>query len=307
MVPIPYESTPITPDINASRDRMPPSVDGNPVDLAPVIRSDVARALAEDIGSGDVTARLVPENEAAHARVISREAAVLCGSEWFDEVFRQIDAATRVTWHARDGDRVPRDQVLCELDGRACGLLTGERTALNFIQTLSGVATRTRTFVDAISGTKATILDTRKTLPGLRQALKYAVRCGGGSNHRMGLYDGILIKENHIAAAGGIGPVLRQAGQLAGTLPIQIEVESIAQLSAAIAAGAKLILLDNFDLAGLREAVKVTAGRAVLEASGGVNLDTVRAIAETGVDRISIGSLTKDVRAVDLSMRFVPG
>jgi len=277
------------------------------MDLAPVIRSDVARALAEDIGSGDVTASLLPKDRAAHARVVIRETAVLCGSAWLDEVFRQIDPETRVNWHARDGDRVSPNQVLCEIDGRAGSLVTGERTALNFLQTLSGVATRTRTFVDAIAGTKATILDTRKTLPGLRQALKYAVRRGGASNHRMGLYDGILIKENHIAAAGGIGPALRQARQVAGNVPIQIEVESIAQLNAAIEAGAKLILLDNFNLASLREAVKVTAGRAALEASGGVNLDTVRAIAETGVDRISIGSLTKDVCAVDLSMRFTPG
>jgi len=276
------------------------------MDLAPVIRSDVARALAEDIGSGDVTAGLVPRNQAAHAHVVTREAAVLCGCAWFDEVFRQIDPETRVNWRAKDGDRVSPNQMLCEIDGRARSLLTGERTALNFLQTLSGVATRTRTFVDAVAGTKATILDTRKTLPGLRQTLKYAVRCGGASNHRMGLYDGVLIKESHIAATGGIGPALRQASQVAGNVPIQIEVESIAQLNAAIEAGAKLILLDNFDLAGLREAVKVTAGRAALEASGGVNLDTVRAIAETGVDRISIGSLTKDVRAVDLSMRFVP-
>ncbi len=277
------------------------------MDLAPVIRSDVARALAEDIGSGDVTAGLVPKDRTAHARVVIRETAVLCGSPWLDEVFRQVDPKMRVNWHAKDGDRVSPNQVLCEIDGPARSLLTGERTALNFLQTLSGVATRTRTFVDAVAGTKATIMDTRKTLPGLRQALKYAVRCGGASNHRMGLYDGILIKENHIAAAGGIGPALRQARQVAGNVPIQIEVESIAQLSAAIEAGAKLILLDNFDLAGLREAVKVSAGRAALEASGGVNLDTVRAIAETGVDRISIGSLTKDVRAVDLSMRFMPG
>ena len=277
------------------------------MDLAPVIRSDVARALTEDIGSGDVTASLVPKDRVAHARVVIRETAVLCGNAWFDEVFRQVDPGTRVNWHAKDGDRVSPNQVLCEIDGPARSLLTGERTALNFLQTLSGVATRTRTFVDAVAGTKATILDTRKTLPGLRQALKYAVRCGGASNHRMGLYDGILIKENHIAAAGGIGPALWQARQVAGNVPIQIEVESIAQLNAVIEAGAKLILLDNFDLAGLREAVKVSAGRAALEASGGVNLDTVRAIAETGVDRISIGSLTKDVRAVDLSMRLTPG
>ncbi len=276
------------------------------MDLAPVIRSDVARALAEDIGSGDVTSSLVPQYQAAHARVVTRETAVLCGRAWCDEVFRQIDPETRVNWRAKDGERVSPNQMLCEIDGRGRSLLTGERTALNFLQTLSGVATRTRMFVDAVAGTKATILDTRKTLPGLRRALKYAVHCGGASNHRMGLYDGVLIKENHITAAGGIGPALRQASHVAGNIPIQIEVESIAQLDAAIEAGAKLILLDNFDLAGLREAVKVTAGRAALEASGGVNLDTVRAIAETGVDRISIGSLTKDVRAVDLSMLFAP-
>ncbi|HKQ23925.1 MAG TPA: carboxylating nicotinate-nucleotide diphosphorylase [Burkholderiales bacterium] len=274
------------------------------MDLSSVIRNDVANALAEDIGSGDVTASLVPKDLIAKASVVTREAAVLCGNAWVNEVFRQIDPETRVNWRAKDGDRVSPNQVLCEIDGRGRSLLTGERTALNFLQTLSGVATRTRTFVDAVAGTNATILDTRKTLPGLRQALKYAVRCGGASNHRMGLYDGVLIKENHIAAAGGIGPALRQASQVAGHVPVQIEVESIAQLNAAIEAGAKFILLDNFDLARLREAVRVTAGRAALEASGGVNLDTVRAIAATGVERISIGSLTKDVRAVDLSMRF---
>jgi nicotinate-nucleotide pyrophosphorylase (carboxylating) len=283
---------------------MPPSVYGNPVNLALAIRSDVERALAEDIGSGDVTARLVPQNETAHARVLTREAAVLCGSAWFEEVFRQIDAAIAVKWQAGDGDRVTPYQVLCEVQGRARGMLTAERTALNFLQTLSGVATRTRAFVDAIAGTKAIVLDTRKTLPGLRQAFKYAVHCGGASNHRMGLFDGVLIKENHIAAAGGIEPALRQARKIAGKIPVQIEVESLAQLNSAIEAGAELILLDNFDLAGLREAVKVAAGRAALEASGGVTLDTVRAIAETGVDRISIGTLTKDVHAVDLSMRF---
>jgi len=274
------------------------------VNLALAIRSDVERALAEDIGSGDVTARLVPQNETAHARVLTREAAVLCGSAWFEEVFRQIDAAIAVKWQAGDGDRVTPNQVLCEVQGRARGMLTAERTALNFLQTLSGVATRTRAFVDAIAGTEAIVLDTRKTLPGLRQAFKYAVHCDGASNHRMGLFDGVLIKENHIAAAGGIEPALRQARKIAGKIPVQIEVESLAQLNSAIEAGAELILLDNFDLAGLREAVKVAAGRAALEASGGVTLDTVRAIAETGVDRISIGTLTKDVHAVDLSMRF---
>ncbi len=276
------------------------------MDLASAIRQDVARALAEDIGTGDVTAQLIPAAEKAHARIITREAAVLSGAAWFEACYRQIEPDVRIVWHARDGDRITRDQVLCEIDGPARSLLTAERCSLNFLQTLSAVATTTRAYVDAVAGTGALILDTRKTLPGLRQALKYAVRCGGGTNHRLGLYDGVLIKGNHIAAAGGIGPALDQARKLAPHIPTEIEVENIHQLREAIAAGAKLILLDNFDLSGLREAVKFTSGRAALEASGGVNLDTVRAIAQTGVDRISIGSLTKDIRAVDLSMRFVP-
>ena len=273
--------------------------------MASAIREDVERALAEDVGTGDVTAMLVPESERAHARVVTREPSVLCGTAWFMECFRRIDGDIAIRWNARDGDRLVRDQVVCEIEGRARSLLTAERSSLNFLQTLSAVATKTRAFVDAIAGTKAQILDTRKTLPGLRHALKYAVRCGGGTNHRMGLYDGVLIKENHIASAGGIGPALAQARKLAPDIPTQIEVENIGQLREALAAGAKLILLDNFDLAGFREAVRVTAGRASLEASGGINLETVRAVAETGVDRISIGSLTKDIRAVDLSMRFV--
>jgi nicotinate-nucleotide pyrophosphorylase (carboxylating) len=275
------------------------------LELASEIRNDVVRALAEDIGSGDVTARLVPLSERACARVVTREEGVLSGTAWFDECFRQIDSETGISWNARDGDRLASGQVLCEIDGRARSLLTAERSGLNFLQTLSAVATKTRAFVDAVAGTKAAILDTRKTLPGLRYALKYAVRCGGGTNHRMGLFDGVLIKENHIASAGGIGPALEQARKAAPDLPVEIEVENIAQLTEALAEGAKLILLDNFDLAGFREAVKVTAGRAALEASGGITLDTVRGIAETGVDRISIGTLTKDIRAVDLSMRFV--
>ena len=275
------------------------------MDFASQIRKDVERALAEDVGTGDVTARLVPLSEKAHARVVTREPAVLSGTAWFEECFHQIDRDVEIRWNARDGDRLVSGQVICEIDGRARSLLTAERTSLNFLQTLSAVATRTRAFVDAVAGTKAEILDTRKTLPGLRYALKYAVRCGGGTNHRMGLYDGVLIKENHVAAAGGIGPALEQARKVAPDIPAEIEVETIAQLKEAIAAGAKLILLDNFDLTGFREAVWVTAGRAALEASGGINLETVRAIAETGVDRISIGSLTKDIRAVDLSMRFV--
>ncbi len=273
--------------------------------MASEIREDVARALAEDIGTGDVTARLVPSSARAHARVVTREPAVLSGTPWFEECFHQIDREVGIHWNARDGDRLVSGQIVCEIDGRARSLLTAERTGLNFLQTLSAVATKTRAFVDAVAGTKSAILDTRKTLPGLRVALKYAVRCGGGTNHRMGLYDGMLIKENHIASAGGIGPALEQAKKVAPDVSTEIEVENLDQLRQAIAAGAKLILLDNFDLAGFREAVRVTAGRAVLEASGGINLETVRAIAETGVDRISIGSLTKDIRAVDLSMRFV--
>ena len=275
------------------------------MDLASAIREDVERALSEDIGTGDLTASLVPASEKAYARVVTREPAVLSGIAWFEECFHQIDRHVEIRWDARDGDRLVSGQVFCEIDGRARSLLTAERSSLNFLQTLSAVATKTRAFVDAVAGTKATVMDTRKTLPGLRHALKYAVRCGGGTNHRMGLYDGVLIKENHIASAGGIGSALTQARHIAPDVPVEIEVESIAQLKEAIAAGAKLILLDNFDLAGFREAVRVTAGRAALEASGGINLETVRAIAETGIDRISIGSLTKDIRAVDLSMRFV--
>lgn len=275
------------------------------MDLASEIRDNVARALAEDIGSGDLTAELIPRDRSAHARIICREPMVLCGSAWLDQVYRQLDPRISVRWHAQDGESIRQGACLCELDGPARGLLSGERTALNFVQTLSAVATRTRSFVDAIAGTAAQILDTRKTLPGLRLALKYAVRCGGGQNHRIGLYDGVLIKENHIAAAGGIRQALRHAAEVAAGVPIQIEVESLTQLEEAISAGAVLILLDNFDLAGLREAARITAGRATLEASGGVTLETVRAIAETGVQRISVGSLTKDIRAADLSMRFV--
>ena len=278
---------------------------GKKSELESVVQQDVQRALAEDVGTGDVTAQLVSDSETAVARVITRVPAVLSGSAWFTECFHQIDPDIAISWHARDGDQLSREQVVCELRGRARTLLTAERSSLNFLQTLSGVATKTRAFVDAIAGTKAVILDTRKTIPGLRTALKYAVRCGGGRNHRMGLFDGVLIKENHIASAGGIAAVLIKAKKLAPHLPIEIEVENIDQLTQAIAAGAKLILLDNFDLAGLREAVAVTAGRALLEASGGINLQTVRKIAETGVDRISVGSLTKDIEAVDLSMRFV--
>ena len=274
--------------------------------LSEAIRANVRAALDEDVGAGDRTAQLIPEDAAGQARVLTREDAVLCGTAWFEACFHALDPAMRIAWHAADGDRIHAGQTLCEITGKARALLTAERPALNFLQTLSAVATETRRYVDAIAGTRARIYDTRKTLPGLRLALKYAVKCGGGENQRIGLYDGILIKENHIAAAGGIRPALEAAFKLAGTdVSVQIEVETLAQLVEALQAGAKLILLDNFDLEGMREAVHLTAGRAALEASGGISLDKVRAIAETGVDRISVGSLTKSVRAVDLSMRFV--
>jgi nicotinate-nucleotide pyrophosphorylase (carboxylating) len=275
------------------------------MDLPSEISRNVAAALAEDIGSGDATAPLVPADREAHARVITREDAVLCGSAWFEEVFRQVDPSARVLWHARDGDRLKAGEAICEVRGPARSLLTAERSALNFMQLLSGIATSTRRYVDAVKGTGARILDTRKTLPGLRQAVKYAVRTGGGSNHRMGLYDGVLIKENHVAAAGGIPQVMAAASGIAGSLPIQIEVENLADLQLAIEHGAALVLLDNFDLEGLRKAVQAARGRAELEASGGITLENLRAVAETGVDRISIGALTKDVKAIDLSMRFL--
>jgi len=273
------------------------------------LRNDIERAvkqaIAEDVGTGDATAALVPESVLAHGRILVREDCVVCGTAWLEEVFHQIDARINIQWHASDGDKVAANTVICDLRGPARPLLTGERTALNFLQTLSAVATKTHGYVQAIAGTRAAILDTRKTIPGLRLALKYAVKTGGGVNHRFGLYDGILIKENHIAAAGGVAQVLARARESSSGIPIQIEVETIEQLEQAIAGGAKLILLDNFTTGRMAEAVKVTAGRAALEASGGITLDNVREIAETGVDRISIGDLTKDITAIDLSMRFV--
>ena len=276
------------------------------IDLENALQANVRAALEEDVGGGDLTAQLIPEDAAGHARVLTREDAVLCGTAWFEACFRALDPAVQIAWHAADGDRIHAGQTVCEITGPARALLTAERTALNFLQTLSAVATETHRYVDAIAGTRAKIHDTRKTLPGLRLALKYAVKCGGGENQRIGLYDGILIKENHIAAAGGIAPALAAAFRLAGAgVSVQIEVETLDQLEEALQAGATLILLDNFDLEGMREAVRLAAGRAALEASGGVTLDSVRAIAETGVDRISVGGLTKSVRAVDLSMRFV--
>jgi nicotinate-nucleotide pyrophosphorylase (carboxylating) len=268
------------------------------------IAAQVRAALAEDVGTGDRTAALIPADAIGRAHVLSREAAVLSGTPWVDEVFRQIDPRVAIDWLAHDGDAIAPNQTLCRLNGPARSLLTGERAALNFLQTLSGTATLARRWADAVAGTGARILDTRKTIPGLRLAQKYAVTCGGCHNHRIGLYDAVLIKENHIAAAGSVTAALHAAVASAAGLEIEIEVETLEQLREALAAGARRILLDNFPLERLREAVATAAGRARLEASGGVTLDTVRAIAETGVDDISVGALTKDVRAVDLSMRF---
>lgn len=276
------------------------------VQLLVEIERNVATALAEDIGTGDLTAHLIPAGRMARGTVLVRDNAVLCGTAWFDACFRTLDPTCEIIWHARDGERIFGGQTLCEIAAEARSLLTAERCALNFLQLLSGTASATRRFVDAIAGTNARIVDTRKTLPGLRLAQKYAVLTGGGTNHRIGLYDAVLIKENHIIAAGGLQKALMRAQEEApGASFIQVEVESIEQLRIAMDLGATMILLDNMDLAQMREAVAVTAGRAQLEASGGVNMERVRAIAETGVDRVSIGGLTKDVRAVDFSLRHV--
>ncbi|MDN7716404.1 carboxylating nicotinate-nucleotide diphosphorylase [Burkholderia gladioli] len=269
------------------------------------IARNVADAIAEDVGSGDQTGRLVPDGPARLARIIVREDAVLCGVPWFEAVMRSVDPAIEVNWSYREGDLMRADTTVCELRGPARSLLTAERNGLNFLQLLSGVASATRRYVALIDGHRARILDTRKTLPGLRLAQKYAVRVGGGANQRLALYDGILIKENHIAAAGGVGEALDAAFALEAGVPVQVEVETLAQLDTALAHGAKSVLLDNFSFEMMREAVSVTGGRAVLEVSGGVNAETVRDIASTGVDRISIGALTKDVRATDFSMRIV--
>lgn len=269
------------------------------------ISDTVRRALAEDIGGGDLTATLIPAAQTSRAQVVTREDAVLCGTAWFDEVFRQSDPRIRVSWEARDGETVHANQVLCRLEGPARAILAAERTALNFLQTLSATASAARHYVEAVRGTDAVILDTRKTLPGLRLAQKYAVRCGGAQNHRIGLYDGILIKENHIAAAGSIAAAVRTANATApaGAF-VEVEVENLTELREAIAAGAERILLDDFSLDEIRAAVAETRGRAKLEVSGGVTLERLRAIAETGVDYISSGSLTKNVKAIDLSLRF---
>ena len=272
------------------------------------VSAGVAAALAEDVGTGDLTARLIPADRVSRATVITREDAVLCGTAWFDEVFRQIDSRVRVTWSAHDSDRVRADHQLCTLGGPARSLLTGERTALNFLQALSATATVTRRYVDAVAGTRCRILDTRKTIPGLRLAQKYAVLCGGGTNHRIGLFDAILVKENHIAAAGSIANAVSEARRLAAKVLLEVEVENLTQLREALDARVDRILLDNFSDDLMREAVKITRAhanaRTELEASGNMSLETLRAVADTGVDFISVGGLTKHVRAVDLSMRF---
>jgi nicotinate-nucleotide pyrophosphorylase (carboxylating) len=273
--------------------------------LAEIAAADAARALAEDVGAGDLTAALVPAERRARARVLARQPAVICGRPWVDATVHQVDPSAVLHWLVPEGQRTMADQIVLEIEGSARGLLTAERTALNFLQLLSAVATKTATYVDAVHGTRAKIVDTRKTLPGLRLAQKYAVRAGGGTNHRIGLFDAVLIKENHIAAAGGVKQVLQAASQVAGRADfVEIEVETLAQLGEALAAGAGMILLDNMDLPTLREAVRMADRRAILEISGGVTLESVRALAETGVDRISVGALTKDVKAVDFSMRL---
>ena len=274
-------------------------------ELTSAIEHNVAAALAEDIGRCDWTAQLIAPSVAACAHVISRDDGIICGAAWFDACFRTLDPQVDIQWAVDDGDRIRAGQQLVTVRATARALLTSERCALNFLQMLSAVATATRSYADAVAGTRTKIVDTRKTLPGLRLAQKYAVRAGGGANHRIGLYDAVLIKENHIAAAGGIAEALRAAARIAPPgVWTQIEVENFDQLRAALDAGAKMILLDNMSVAQMREAVQIAAGRAELEASGGITLANVRAIAETGVDRISIGSLTKDIQALDLSMRF---
>lgn len=269
------------------------------------MRAQVAAALAEDLGDGDRTAELIPAEQTLLTRVICREDALLCGRPWFDETFRQLDSGVRVDWAASDGSVLAAGATVCRIDGSARAVLSGERTALNFLQTLSATATRTAAYVRAIDGTGATMLDTRKTLPGLRTAQKYAVRCGGGANHRMGLFDAILIKENHIAAAGSVLAAVEKARQTAPGLLLEVEVETLEQLQEAVEAGAERALLDNFPPGRLREAVEAWSGRIGLEASGGISLETVREVAETGVDFISTGDVTKNVRAVDFSMRYV--
>jgi nicotinate-nucleotide pyrophosphorylase (carboxylating) len=275
--------------------------------LAPLtaeIEANVRRALIEDVGSGDITAQLIPAERLAKATIITRDDAVISGSAWVDSVFRQLDPRVAVHWQVVDGERVKPNQPLFHLEGPARSLLTGERSALNFLQMLSAVATRAQYYADKVVNTQVKLLDTRKTLPGLRLAQKYAVTCGGCHNHRIGLFDAFLIKENHIAACGGIAEAITAARKIAPGKPVEIEVESLDELNQALAAGADIIMLDELSLDDMREAVRITAGRAKLEASGGINDTTLVPIAETGVDYISIGALTKDIKAVDLSMRL---
>jgi nicotinate-nucleotide pyrophosphorylase (carboxylating) len=271
-----------------------------------IIQQNVRTAIEEDIGESDYTAQLIGPNQQAEATVIVREPAIVCGTPWVQECFKQMAPNAQIDWQVNEGEQVKANQVLCTMTGNAREILSTERCALNFLQTLSATATVTKKYVDAIQGTHARIMDTRKTLPGLRVAQKYAVSVGGGLNQRMGLYDGILIKENHIAAAGSISAVLEEAIKISSShnLSVQIEVENLVELEKALNAGAKLILLDNFDIPTLQAAVKINAKRAILEASGGIDLNNVREIAMTGVDRISIGGLTKNIQAIDLSMRF---
>jgi len=271
---------------------------------ASFIASQVKLALLEDVGQQDLTADLIPVDAMASARLITRESAVLCGREWFETVYSQLEPSIQIKWMADDGDRLQPNDVICRLTGPARAILTGERTAMNFLQTLSATATRAGIYADAVAGLPVKVLDTRKTLPGWRMAQKYAVRCGGCHNHRIGLYDGILIKENHINAAGSIAAAVQQAKALHPGISIEVEVENLDELNQALDAGTDIILLDNFDTELLRQAVKINQNRAQLEASGGISLDTIREIAETGVDRISVGALTKDIIAVDLSLRF---
>lgn len=270
-----------------------------------VIDRQVQQALAEDVGQGDITAQLIPADRWRRARIITREPGVFCGEAWIESVFRQLDPRVQVSQIAHDGERLVADQTLFYVEGPARALMTGERTALNFVQTLSGTATHCQRYADRVADTGVRLLDTRKTLPGLRLAQKYAVTCGGCHNHRIGLFDAFLIKENHIAACGGIAEAVATAHRIAPGKPVEVEVENQAELEEALAAGADIIMLDEFDLSSLREAVKFTAGRAKLEASGGITDKTLRPIAETGVDYISIGTLTKDVKALDLSMRVL--
>ena len=273
--------------------------------VAQLAQADAARALAEDVGAGDLTAALIDGKRRARGRILAREPAVICGAPWVEAALRQLDPQAQVHWLVHEGLHCAADQVILEVEGSARALLTAERTALNFLQLLSAVATKTARYVEAVQGTRAQIVDTRKTLPGLRLAQKYAVRTGGGTPHRLGLYDAVLIKENHIAAAGGVAQVMKATRQVAAQADfIELEVETLAQLEEGLAAGATMILLDNMDLPTLREAVRINNARAVLEISGGVTMDTLRELAETGVDRISIGTLTKDVKAVDFSMRL---